>query len=64
MTTFTDQSTATREEKARRFLKHLIDGHDYRYFYGDGFPKHADIANDAKAALEVFENLLKKADKT
>lgn len=54
---FTDQSSATRFEKAKRFLRSLSDPHDYRYFYGDGFPRHAEIQQDAAAALDLLEML-------
>ena len=60
MRPFTDQSTATREEKARRFLKAMADGHNGRYFCNDGWPRQADILQDAAAALEVFETLAKR----
>lgn len=58
---FIDQSTASREEKARRFLRSLASAHDYKYFYGDGCVRHAELMNDAAATLEVFESLSAKA---
>jgi hypothetical protein len=61
MRTFTDRSAATREEKARRFLRALANGHTGRYFCNDGWPRQADILQDAAAALEVFESLAKKS---
>lgn len=59
MKQFTDQSTATRMEKAKRVLRSLANGHDYRYFHGDGYPRHNDLQQDAAAALEVLEQLTK-----
>lgn len=38
-----------------------LDPHDYRYFHGDGSPRHAHLQQDAAAALEVFEELERKA---
>jgi hypothetical protein len=32
-----------------------------RYFFDDGWPRQADIMQDAAAALEVFETLAKEA---
>lgn len=57
MKQFVDQSTATRVEKAKRVLLALANPHDYKYFFGDGFPRHADLQQDAAAALEVLEDL-------
>lgn len=62
MKQFTDQSTATRMEKAKRVLRSLANGHDYRYFHGDGYPRHNDLQQDAAAALEVLEQLTKPAN--
>lgn len=60
MKQFVDQSTATRLEKAKRVLRSLANPHDYKYFFGDGFPRHADLQQDAAAALEVLEELADK----
>ncbi len=60
MKEFTDESTATRTEKAKRVLRALANPHDYKYFHGDGFPRQADLMKDAAAALEVLEALEKK----
>ena len=57
MKTFTDRSAATRVEKAKRVLRSLSSPHDYKYFFGDGFPRHAEIQQDASAAIEVLEEL-------
>lgn len=57
VTQFTDKSTATRTEKAKRFLRSLSSTHDPRYFYGDGYPRQDDILNDAAATLELLESL-------
>ena len=59
---FTDQSSATRAEKARRFLKALANDKDYRYFHGDGYPKFGDLHNDASAALEVFDEITQQSN--
>lgn len=61
MKPFTDQSTANRTEKAKRVLRALANPHDYKYFFGDGFPRQADLMQDAAAALEVLEDLEHKA---
>lgn len=61
MKQFTDQSTASRIEKAKRVLRALANPHDYKYFFNDGFPRHADLMQDAAAALEVLEGLEKAA---
>lgn len=61
MKQFTDQSTANRTEKAKRMLRALANPHDYMYFFGDGFPRHADLQQDAAAALEVLEGLEQQA---
>lgn len=50
----TDSSTATRVEKARRVLKNLAAPQS-AYFFDDGYPRADKIANDAAAALEVFD---------
>lgn len=57
MRQFTDQSRATRVEKAKRVLQSLANGHDYKYFYNDGYPRHAELQQDAAAALEVLNEL-------
>ena len=57
MKQFTDQSMATRVEKAKRVLRSLANGHDYKYFYGDGYPRHEELQQDAAAALEVLNEL-------
>lgn len=57
MRQFTDQSRATRVEKAKSVLQSLANGHDYRYFHGDGYPRHNDLQQDAAAALEVLNEL-------
>lgn len=57
MTPFTDDSTATRLEKARRMLRSLADESDFRYFHSDGYPRQQKLMNDAAAALEVFNEL-------
>lgn len=57
MRQFTDQSRATRVEKAKRVLQSLANGHDYKYFYNDGYPRHAELQQDAAAALEVLNDL-------
>lgn len=54
---FTDTSTATPEEKARRVLQYLADPKEHRYFHEDGYPRHPDLQGDAKAALAVFNSL-------
>lgn len=59
MKQFTDQSTANRTEKAKRVLRALANPHDYRYFFDDGYPRHANLQQDAAAALEVLEGLEK-----
>ena len=60
MSPFTNQGTAKREEKARRFLRSMASGHDGRYFHNDGWPRQEDILQDAAATLEVFEALVKR----
>ena len=60
MRPFIDKSTVTRYEKAKRFLRSLAAPHDYKYFYGDGRCRHADLQQDAAAALEVLESLKPK----
>jgi len=57
MKPFTDKSSASRIEKARRVLRALSNPHDYRYFFGDGYPRHAELLSDAAAALEVLEGM-------
>lgn len=57
MAEFTDQSTATRIEKTKRFLRSLADKKDPRYFFDDGYPRNDNIAQDATAALEVLDEL-------
>jgi len=64
MRKFTDQSAASRVEKAKRVLRSLASGHDYTYFYGDGFPRHAELQQDAAAALEVLEEMERSTDNT
>lgn len=59
MKLFTDQSKATRVEKAKRVLRSLANGHDYRYFHGDGYPKHEELQQDAAAVLDVLDELLR-----
>lgn len=54
---FTDTSTATPEEKARRVLQYLAGPKEHRYFHEDGYPRHPDLQGDAKAALAVFNSL-------
>ena len=61
MRKFIEQSKAPRVEKAERFLSSLANGHDYKYFHGDGFPRHEDILNDAAATLEVFKKMREDA---
>ena len=51
---FTDDSAATRSEKARRVLQQLADPQS-AYFFDDGYPRADKIANDTAAALEVFD---------
>jgi len=51
-----DTSTATRVEKTKRFLRHLSEP-DGVYFFNDGYPRENDLQNDARAALEVFEEM-------
>jgi hypothetical protein len=63
MKPFTDQSTANRTEKAKRVLRALANPHDYKYFFGDGFPRHEALMQDAAAALEVLEDMERKAHK-
>ena len=58
MTEFTDTSTATRVEKAKRTLRHLADGKDMTYFFDDGYPREKVLQNDALAALEVLDEML------
>lgn len=58
MTEFIDDSTATRFEKAKRFLNNISNSCYSKYFHDDGFPRIQNIQNDAKATLEVFEELL------
>lgn len=54
---FSDQSTAGPIEKTRRYLKHIADKKPNNpYFFDDGFPREC-IADDAAAALAVFEQL-------
>lgn len=60
MTEFNDTSTATRLEKAKRVLRHLADGKDMTYFFDDGYPREKVLQNDARAALEVLEELEQK----
>lgn len=62
MTTFTNLSRLSRLEKAKRVLKSLANGHDYRYFYNDGFPRQEDIMRDAAATLEVLEDLERRSN--
>ena len=57
MTQFTDRSTATRLEKAKRVLRVLASQHSYKYFY-DG----RELQQDATATLEVLETLEAAAD--
>jgi hypothetical protein len=51
---FTDRSLATPLTKALRMLRALA-GERSRYFFGDGYPRTADLRQDARAALRVFE---------
>ena len=60
MTQFTDQSTATPEEKTRRFLRSLADPRDQKYFFGDGFPRQ-ELVSDAAASLAVVDKLMTPA---
>lgn len=54
---FSDQSAADPIEKTRRYLKHIADKRPNNpYFFDDGFPREC-IADDAAAALAVFEQL-------
>lgn len=57
MVDFTDMSTASRLEKAKRVLRHLADKHDMTYFFSDGYPRFGALQNDASAALAVIEEL-------
>ena len=57
MVDFTDRSTASRLEKAKRVLRHLADKHDMTYFFSDGYPRVGALTNDASAALAVLEEL-------
>lgn len=52
---FTDGSTASRVEKARRVLRKLTE--PSAYFHDDGYPRHDRIKNDAAAALEVLDGM-------
>lgn len=56
---FTDQSTASPTEKARRVPTHLANPKDPRYFFDDGFPR-AELHQDAAAALAVLNSLAKQ----
>jgi hypothetical protein len=62
MKMFTDTSTASRVIKAKRVLQSLAEPHDYTYFFGDGYPRYAELLRDAAAALEVFEDLVKQSE--
>ena len=57
MTEFTDASATSRLEKAKRVLRHLADGKDMTYFFDDGYPREKVLQNDARAVLEVLEEL-------
>lgn len=59
-TPFTDRSSASRMEKTKRMLRALANPHDYKYFFNDGHCRQTELMNDAKAALEVFEDLERK----
>lgn len=52
---FTDGSTASRVEKARRVLRKLTE--PSAYFHDDGYPRHDRIKNDAAAVLEVLDGM-------
>lgn len=54
---FTDQSTVSPVEKARRFLTHVANKKPNNpYFFDDGYPRES-IADDAAAALSALEQL-------
>jgi len=54
---FSDTSTASAIEKTRRYLTKMADKRQgNNYFFDDGFPREV-IADDAAAALAVFEQL-------
>lgn len=55
---FTDGSTASLAEKARRVLQNLGTPQS-AYFFEDGYPRADKIANDTAAALEVFDQSLR-----
>ncbi|MBV7457359.1 hypothetical protein KW843_22960 [Acidovorax sp. sif1233] len=54
---FSDTSTASPIEKTKRYLQHLANKKPNNpYFFDDGYPRES-IADDAAAALAVFEQL-------
>ena len=54
---FTDQSTVSPIEKARRYLTHVASKKPNNpYFFDDGYPRES-VADDAAAALSVLEQL-------
>ena len=54
---FTDQSTVSPIEKARRYLTHVANKKPNNpYFFDDGYPRES-VADDAAAALSVLEQL-------
>jgi hypothetical protein len=54
--TFSDRSTASDLEKAKRVLQGLMSGSP-SYFFEDGYPRTADIASDALAVLATIESI-------
>ncbi len=58
MTDFNDKSTASRVMKAQRMLEKLAHGRDMTYFFDDGYPREDVLQNDARAALEVLNELV------
>ena len=54
---FTDRSTVSPIEKARRYLTHVANKKPNNpYFFNDGYPRER-VADDAAAALSVLEQL-------
>lgn len=55
---FSDNSTASPLDKARRYLDTMADHRlSKKYFFSDGFPRQV-IASDAQATLAIFDQLV------
>ncbi|WP_208110078.1 hypothetical protein [Methylocaldum gracile] len=54
---FTDTSTASPIEKARRVLTALAQESNPKYYFSDGYPRYEEIHKDAAATLKVLNTL-------